>query len=74
MYGIVTNYICMSNFQLYYSPSTNLQTSVCMCMCNTTSTPCLAYTQNLITKNIYTAKVENVFTLKTSLNISENVF
>ena len=29
MYGVVANYVCMSNFQLCYSPSTyNLQTSV----------------------------------------------
>ena len=28
MYGVVANYIRMSNFQLCYSPSTYLQTSV----------------------------------------------
>ena len=28
MYGVVANYVCMSNFQLCYSPSTYLQTSV----------------------------------------------
>ena len=27
-YPTVVNYVCMSNFQLYSSPSTNLQTSV----------------------------------------------
>ena len=28
MYGVVANYVCMSNCQLCYSPSTYLQTSV----------------------------------------------
>ena len=28
MYGVVVNYVCMSNFQLCYGPSTYLQTSV----------------------------------------------
>ena len=28
MYGVVATYVCLSNFQLSYSPSTYLQTSV----------------------------------------------